>query len=140
MSAIDGELQTVSRFRRPLIPLVLAYGTGVLAGSLVQGNPLFLLAVLFPLLGMVVLAIWTKRQALATALLLVGFLLLGSLRSLQVVHPQRRFHLSTVSDALLTEKVELEGIIVSPPERYPPEGAWRREGSVRFPMQVQRGV
>ncbi|MCZ6551932.1 MAG: DNA internalization-related competence protein ComEC/Rec2 [candidate division NC10 bacterium] len=137
MSAIDGELQTVSRFRRPLIPLVLAYGTGVLAGSLVQGNPLFLLAVLFPLLGMVVLAIWTKRQALATALLLVGFLLLGCLRYVQVVRPQGRFHLSTVSDTLLKEKVELEGIIVSPPETYPPGGGWRREGRVRFLMEAE---
>ena len=140
-SAIDGgELQKVCRFRRPLIPVVLTYGTGVLAGPLLPFEPLLLLSALFLLLGTVPTAIWIKGRALASTLLLFGSLLFGSLRSLQVVHPQGRFHLSTVSDALLTEKVELEGIIVSPPERYPPEGGWRREGSVRFLMQVQRGV
>ncbi len=73
-------------------------------------------------------SLWTNRRILATILVLLGFLFFGSLRLLQSVHPQERFHLSKVSDASLTEKVELEGIIVSPPEIFPPGGGWRREG------------
>lgn len=123
--------------RRPLIPVVLAYGIGVLAGPFLPLQPLLFLSALLLLLVTTGLALWSKRQAVATTLLLFGFLLFGSLRYLQVVHPQGRFHLSKVSDALLTGKVEIEGIIVSPPESYPPGGGWRREGRVRFLVQVQ---
>lgn len=123
--------------RRPLIPVVLAYGIGVLAGPFLPLQPLLFLSALLLLLVTTGLALWSKRQAVATTLLLFGFLLFGSLRYLQVVHPQGRFHLSKVSDALLAEKVEIEGIIVSPPESYPPGGGWRREGRVRFLVQVQ---
>jgi len=124
-------------FRRPLLPLVLMYGTGVVVGPLLPFGPLLLLCVLFLLLGTAGLALWTNRRILATILVLLGFLFFGSLRWLQSVHPQERFHLSKVSDASLTEKVEIEGIIVSPPEIFPPGGGWRREGRVRFLLQVE---
>ncbi len=124
-------------FRRPLLPLVLMYGTGVVVGPFLPFGPLLLLCVLFLFLGTAGLALWTNRRILATILVLLGFLFFGSLRLLQSVHPQGRFHLSKVSDASLTEKVELEGIIVSPPEIFPPGGGWRREGRVRFLLQVQ---
>ncbi len=130
-------LDTAPYVRRPLIPVVLTYGTGVLAAALLPFTPVFLLFAILLLLTTTGLALWTKRHALATALILFGFLLFGALRYIQVVHPQGPFHLSKVSNAQLKEKVEVEGTIVSSPETIPPGGGWRRESRVRFLTHVQ---
>lgn len=127
---------SVPNFRRPLIPLVLSYGAGIVAGPYLSSTPLLLVSVLLLLLGMVGLALWTKRWVLATILVLFGFLLFGSLRFMQWVHPKEPFHLSKLPDALLMEKAELDGVVVSPPERLPPGGGWRRDGRLRFLMRV----
>jgi competence protein ComEC len=135
--AAVGRLETISPYQRPLVPLVLAYGTGVLAGPMLPFKSLLLLFALLLLLGTTGMALWTKRQTFATILILVGFLLFGGLRYFQAVHPQGRFHLSKVSGAQLKEAVELEGIIVSSPETVSPGGGWRRESRIRFLTQVQ---
>ncbi|MFQ5802878.1 MAG: DNA internalization-related competence protein ComEC/Rec2 [Candidatus Methylomirabilales bacterium] len=117
--------------------MLLTYGTGVVVGPFLSLEPLLLVCVLFLLVGTAGLALWTNRRILATILVLFGFLLFGSLRFALMVHPQGRFHLSKVSDASLTGKVEVEGIIVSSPESFPPGGGWRREERLRFLLQVE---
>lgn len=130
--------ETPPHFRRPLIPLVLAYGVGVLGGPHLPFKPLyFLFFGLFVLLLATALTIRTKRHTLATTFLLFGFLVLGFLRYAQVVHPRGRYHLAKVPASALGEKVELEGMIASLPEYFPPAGGWRREERVRFVMRVQ---
>ncbi|MFQ5881326.1 MAG: DNA internalization-related competence protein ComEC/Rec2 [Candidatus Methylomirabilales bacterium] len=124
-------------FRRPLIPLVLAYGAGLLASLSLPFEPLFLLLALFLVLGATVLALWISRPALTTAFLLFGFLILGCLRYLQAVHPPGGFHLAKVPDTLLAGKVKLQGVIVSPPETFPPGGGWRRQERVRFLVRAE---
>ncbi|MCI0484376.1 MAG: DNA internalization-related competence protein ComEC/Rec2, partial [candidate division NC10 bacterium] len=51
--------------------------------------------------------------------------------------PQERFHLSKVPNAMLTGRVGLEGVIISPPEVIPPGGGWRRERRIRFLVRVE---
>lgn len=134
----DGPRSPGTPFRRPLVPIVLAYLSGLLAASLLPPfDPRFLLPALFLFLGATGLSLWARREALASTLLLLGFLLFGSLRYLHVMHPHGALHLSKVPETLLTEKVDLEGTIVSPPERFPPAGGWRREGRVRFLMEAR---
>lgn len=127
----------VPNFQRPLIPLVLSYGTGVVVGPHLPSTPLLFICVLLPLLATIGLALWTRRRVLATILVLFGFLLLGSLRFMQWVHPQEPFHLSTLPAASMMAKVELEGVVTSPPERLPPGDGWQRDGRLRFLMRVR---
>ncbi|MFQ5989933.1 MAG: ComEC/Rec2 family competence protein, partial [Candidatus Methylomirabilales bacterium] len=110
----------------------------MLIGSLVPLEPLWLLSTLILLLGALGLALWTEHRRLATILILFGFLIFGSFRFLQSVHPSGHFHLAKVDSTVLGQKVELEGVIVSPPEGFPPRGGWRKEERVRFLMQVDR--
>ncbi|MFQ5532366.1 MAG: DNA internalization-related competence protein ComEC/Rec2 [Candidatus Methylomirabilales bacterium] len=136
-SAFIGEQHSLPYFRRPLIPVLLAYGTGVVTGPLLSFVPYYGLSALFFVLAVTGLALWAKRQALATTLLLFGFFLVGSLRCLQAVYPGGNLHVSRMPDALLTRMVELEGAIVSSPEKFAPGTGWRQEGRVRFLTEVQ---
>lgn len=136
-AAVKNDRRPVLSYRRPLIPVVAAYGTGVIAGPLFPFKPLLFACVLLLLLVSVGMTLWTGRHALTTTLLLFGFLLFGALRYLQVLHPHGAFHLSKISDALLAQTVEVEGVIVSPPERYPPGEGWRRDERIRFLAELQ---
>ena len=136
-SSVNGQRSTVNHFQRPLIPLVLAYSVGLLSGPSLPLPPLFLLVAIFLLLGAAALALWATRGVLATISLLLAFLLLGSFRYLQAIHPQGRFHLSRVADALLTGRVGLQGVIISPPELFPPGEGGRRERRIRFLVKAE---
>ncbi|MFQ5656160.1 MAG: DNA internalization-related competence protein ComEC/Rec2 [Candidatus Methylomirabilales bacterium] len=134
--AFIGELSSIPHFRRPLMPVLLAYGTGVLVGPHLSFEPYYLLPLLLLLLGLTGLTLWTGRRMLATTLLLFGFLLAGSLRCLQAVNPQGNFHVSRMPDAFLGEMVEVEGTIISFPESFAPGSGWRHEGRVRVLTEV----
>ena len=130
------DLQSIPGVRRPLIPVALAYGVGVFAGALIPLGSLPVLAGLLLVVGATALALWAGRLPLATVLVVAGFLLFGVLRYLQAVHPQGPFHLSRVPETWLTDRVGLEGTIISFPESVPPGSGWRQEERIRFLMEV----
>jgi len=134
---MDSHPSTFIPFRRPLIPLVLAYSIGLLTGPSLPFSPIHLLLATGVVVGAGALALWASRPVAATISILVAFLLFGCLRYLQAIHPQGRFHLSKVPEAMLTGRVGLEGVIISPPEVIPPGEGWRREKRVRFLVQVE---
>ena len=127
----------ITPFRRPLIPLVLAYSIGLFTGPSLPFPPMYLLLVTVLVLGAGALALWASRPVSATLSILVAIFLFGCLRYLQAIHPQGRFHLSKVPEAMLTGRVGLEGVIISPPEVIPPGEGWRREKRVRFLVRVE---
>jgi len=134
---MDSYPSTTTPFRRPLIPLVLAYSIGLFTGPSLPFPPVHLLLATVVVLGAGALALWASRPVAATISILVAFLLFGCLRYLHAIHPQERFHLSKVPNAMLTGRVGLEGVIISPPEVIPPGGGWRRESRIRFLVRVE---
>lgn len=127
-------------FRRPLIPLALAYSVGVFAGPSLPLPPLLLLVIILLLAGAAALALWATRGALATLSILLAFLALGALRYLQAIHPPGRFHLFQIPEPFLAGRVAFEGVIVSPPETFPPGEGWRRQRRTRFLVGVEEMI
>jgi competence protein ComEC len=135
---MDNRPSIITPFRRPLIPLVVAYSIGLLTGPSLPLSPIHLFVATGVVLGAGVLALWASRPVAATIAILVAFLLFGSFQYLQAIYPQGRFHLSKIPKAMLTGRVGLEGVIISPPEVIPPgEEGWRRERRIRFLVRVE---
>ena len=102
--------------RAPLVPLALAWGAGIAAGSTLASSPRALIAAGALLLLGTALALVRARDGLAVALVLSAIAMLGALRARELPPPHDDLT-ATVADG----PVSVEARLVEEPRRWAPD-------------------
>lgn len=123
-----------SRFRRPLLPLVLAYLLGLTFASWVPLSPSLPIILFISALLLCLLCLKLRCLFEATCFSLLLFFALGAAHLIQTRDALPSFHLSRLPGPLLEGPVILEGVIAAPPERAGPEG----EERLRLLVEVEK--
>jgi len=123
------------RFRRPLVPLAVAYLLGILLADRFAFPLLLLLGLFTAILVLSVFLLLCKGSPLIlTGLVLLLFLLLGTARFTSLAGPYPPWHLTRLPEALLREGLILEGVVVAPPE----QGGPKEPGRLRLILRVEK--
>ena len=104
--------------RAPLVPLALAWGAGIAAGTTLAPPPRGLITAGALLLSGAALALLRGRDRIAAALVLSAIAVLGALRAHELPPPR-----DDVADAPVDGPVSVEARLVEEPRRWAPDRA-----------------